>query len=358
MGLTSRALVARAHVMVVEAPGTFRIRVRLEQEIAAARWCQTETVADADVLVVVGSPGPELTAIVDRTWMQMSEPRARVQIEDEAHIATGLGQARASLLDPAGRAPVHHQKSPPHPAHADHDATDHHDADHESAGHDEHEHSGHDHGSMSPEGIPLAEGAEDRDGLEMDQLHLPLGPVLNHWPAGVVLHLALNGDVVTAASFEQLDSPSHPPTPRGDDHAARLLDSTGSLLSLAGLSGMSARARRLRDRCLFDTSIDPRHVHQLANRLRRLGVLRWLWRGTTLTTHEGRTVGLHDQLVGLVERAARLLDGDAAANTACWPSFDTMADLMCGQELAAVRLWVAALGVDAFHDTRQEVTHG
>ena len=49
---------------------------------------------------------------------------------------------------------------------------------------------------MSPDGIPLAEGAEDRDGLEMDVLHLPLGPVLAHWPAGVVLRVTLHGDVV------------------------------------------------------------------------------------------------------------------------------------------------------------------
>ena len=58
---------------------------------------------------------------------------------------------------------------------------------------------------MSPSGIPLAEGGDDRDGLEMDVLHLPLGPVLPHWPAGVVLRCTLQGDVVVAAEASEVD---------------------------------------------------------------------------------------------------------------------------------------------------------
>lgn len=357
MGLmSSRALVARAHVLVVETPGAFRTRVRLEQAIAAARWCQTETAADADVLVVVGSPGHQLTAIADRTWGQMSEPRARVQITDEANIAHGLDQARAGLLAPAGpSSDQHHKDSTPEHAHADHDTED--AAGDDDASHDAHEHSDHDHGSMSPDGIPLAEGADDRDGLEMDALHLPLGPVLNHWPAGVVLRLTLNGDVVTSATGVRLDSPTHLPTPGGPVQAARLLDSACSLLSLAGLPGLSARARHLRDRCLFETSVDPQSVHRLAARIDRHRVLRWLWRGTTLTDDTARTVGLHEQLVGLVDRAARVLDGDAAASAKPWPTLDALADLMGGQELAAVRLWVAACGLDAVQNAEREAAH-
>ncbi len=53
---------------------------------------------------------------------------------------------------------------------------------------------------MAPAGIPLAGGAQDRDGLEMDVLHVPLGPVLTHWPAGLVLRCRLHGDVVADAS--------------------------------------------------------------------------------------------------------------------------------------------------------------
>lgn len=71
-----------------------------------------------------------------------------------------------------------------------------------------------DHGDMemAPSGIPLAEGAQDRDGLEMDVLHLGLGPVLAHWPAGVRLRCVLSGDVVTEATVALLDA-EHRPAP-------------------------------------------------------------------------------------------------------------------------------------------------
>lgn len=372
MGLNeamARTVAARAHMLIVEAPGAFRTRVGLERAIDATPWCRTETVADADVLAVVGSPGAELTAIIDRTWAQLSEPRVRVEIGEEAHIATGLAFARASLLASA----AHHTPEPPrreghHTPTAHHAKATHHDSDHsghDDSGHDEqHEHNGpdghdeHDHGSMSPDGISLAEGAEDRDGLEMDELHLPLGPVLNHWPAGVVLHLTLNGDVVTSATAERLDSADESsPARRGPEYAARLLDSAASLLSLAGLPAQSARARLLRDRCLTEPSVDPHDVADFASMLGRLRVLRWLWRKMTVTDDQGRTTGLHDQLVNLVERAARSLQGDSAPAAARWPSLDDLPGLVRGQELAAVRLWMAALGCDAFHGADRATTY-
>src|SRR5260370_29378823 len=42
----------------------------------------------------------------------------------------------------------------------------------------------------------------DRDGLRLDQLHVPLGPVLPDWPAGLVVHLTLQGDVVQHAEVQ------------------------------------------------------------------------------------------------------------------------------------------------------------
>ena len=35
----------------------------------------------------------------------------------------------------------------------------------------------------------MADRGDDRDGLRLDQLHLPLGPVLPDWPAGLVLRV-------------------------------------------------------------------------------------------------------------------------------------------------------------------------
>lgn len=63
------------------------------------------------------------------------------------------------------------------------------------------------HGGMAmPAGLPMADRAPDRDGLMLDRLHLPLGPVLPFWPAGLVLHVGLQGDVVQEAAAEVLDA--------------------------------------------------------------------------------------------------------------------------------------------------------
>lgn len=362
MGLSemmSRSVAARAHVLIAEAPGAFRLRVGVEHAIDAARWCQTDTVADADVLVVIGSPGPELMTLVDHTWEQMSEPRARVHVDDEGGIETGLSTARVTLLASAEQGTIAHQRATGPSAPMAHDEESVHEDAHGDAGHDGHDghdgqHEDHDHGSMNPDGISLAEGAEDRDGLEMDELHLPLGPVLTHWPAGVVLRVALNGDVVTSATYEQLDPLDLPRSADlAPEHAARLLDSAASLLSLAGLPTHSARTRGLRDRCLTEPSVAHHEVDELATQLGRLRILRWLWRKTTVTDAGGRTIGLHDQLIDMVERAARSLDGDRAPATGRWHSYASLPELVRGQELAAVRLWVAALAADMFPGAEQ-----
>src|SRR5260370_2487867 len=59
-------------------------------------------------------------------------------------------------------------------------------------------------GMGMPAGLPMAGRGADRDGLRLDQLHVPLGPVLPDWPAGLVVHLALQGDVVQHAEAQAL----------------------------------------------------------------------------------------------------------------------------------------------------------
>ena len=207
MGLTdllARVAASRAHVLVAEAPGAFGDRVVLERELDRVGWCTAASVADADVLAVVGEPGPELSAVLDRTWDQMSEPRVRLVVRAGTDVAAAVASARAELalvegpraaaVGRAGFNPAAMQDEPEEQM--DHGSMDHGDMDHGDM----------DHGSMSPDGIPLAEGADDRDGLEMDEIHLPLGPVLRHWPAGVVLRLTLHGDVVADAEATRLDA--------------------------------------------------------------------------------------------------------------------------------------------------------
>lgn len=69
------------------------------------------------------------------------------------------------------------------------------------SGHDMH--SGHGMDMAGPGGVALASGAPDRDGLEMDRLHVQLGPVLASWPAGLVVWCTLAGDVVTQVDVVQ-----------------------------------------------------------------------------------------------------------------------------------------------------------
>ena len=135
--------------------------------------------------------------------------------------------------------------------------------------HGDMDHGDMDHGSMSPDGIPLAEGAEDRDGLEMDAIHLPLGPVLRHWPAGVVLRLTLHGDVVADAEVTRLDARrtaarrrrAHPrrPAPR----RSRVGAGTGGL---AGRGRDRPQAPRPVPR---PEPVQPEELERLSTRLRK-----------------------------------------------------------------------------------------
>ena len=83
--LLARVAATCAHVLVVEAPGAFGARVALERELDRVGWCAAASIADADVLAVVGEPGPELCAVVDHAWAQISEPRVRLAVGAGIH---------------------------------------------------------------------------------------------------------------------------------------------------------------------------------------------------------------------------------------------------------------------------------
>lgn len=80
-----------------------------------------------------------------------------------------------------------------------------------------------------PYGRPLAERADDRDGLKLDQILVRVGPFLPPFPPGLLLDVKLQGDViqevtVPGASMDDEvstngDGPSAAPSPGG--HAAR-----------------------------------------------------------------------------------------------------------------------------------------
>lgn len=207
----------------------------------------------------------------------------------------------------------------------------------------------HDMGDMAmdmsgPGGIALASGSDDdRDGLEMDVLHLPLGPVLSSWPAGLVVTCTLTGDVVSSVEVDVAhDETNATPTPDG---TAYRLDAAARLLDLAGAVTLAARARCARDYVLDDETPD---LDDLRRRVGRSGALRWsLRRVGTVSGQQADDHGwpsawvgdAHDRLLGLTE--VRTEPGSATGG------LDTLAtalpDLLAGSELAAVRLTVASL---------------
>ena len=194
-----------------------------------------------------------------------------------------------------------------------------------------------------PGGLRMAELGEDRDGLTLDRLHVPLGPVLPDWPAGLVVRVTLQGDVIQEAAAEVLDAVHDGPC-GGQivDVAARELDALARFLGVAGWADMAARSRRLRDALLDGNPAGElaAPVSGLVRRIRRSRTLRWLIRGIPA----GGT-----DVAGLLERRVALIEAAVAsqqAQPASRPSVEELPVLLVGAELAAARLIVAAADPD------------
>lgn len=370
-----------AHVLVVEVPGAWEIRAAVERAALDRGWQLAHSPADSDVLAVCGEPGPRLADTVDQVWHQMPGPRVRVDVVHRGDAAAALEQGKKSLLD-AGRHRADARNRPSGPdliaefdrreedmdhgdAHEgmehedmDHGGMDHGDMDHGGMDHGDMDHEGMDHGDMemAPGGIPLADGARDRDGLQMDVLTVPLGPVLPYWPAGLVVRCSVQGDVITDASVEFLDAD----TRIGDDpapHPAQRLDHVVAVLALAGWGNAAEEARAIRDEVLRGNSgaaAGERFV-RLDRRIRRSRLLRWSMRGIGVVDAEDVDCGglprdlmgdSHERLLAMMDRTMAGLTGqDRAAEPPCPAvSPEHIARLVTGLDLAAARLMVASLG--------------
>ena len=367
--LLARYAVRRAHVLLVEVPGSWSLRVAVERQVLARGWQLAEAPADADVLVVCGLPGPELGELVERVWDQLPGPRVRLDLSRVEALDGGLDGAldtvAAELADTASHREDARQRSaaPDSAAAAADDA----DMDHADMDHGDMDHADMDHGDMdmAPHGIPLAEGGQDRDGLEMDVLHVPLGPILRHWPAGLVLRCAVQGDVVVEAQASVL------PGGQGATHdatvpvGALLCDHVAALLSLAGWADGAASARTVRDALLDgrpDEATTPL-LERLGHDVVRARLLRWSLRdvgkidaNTIADKHlpEHLAGDVHGRLVGMLDRALSGRQPEPAPDSAAL--VDALPDLVTGMELAAVRLFVASLALDTT-PTREQAAH-
>lgn len=384
MGLRRRltaAAVRRATVLVVEVPGWGRTRCAVEREIRDRGWRPAASPADADVLLVCGRPGARLTAAVDLAWEQLPGPRARVEVLTPSGASAALDRALDGLADDDGQRADAAARSgdPAMGIGADEDP----DGDDAGSGHEtsdgdsddgdsddsgdsgddgaEDDESGDDESGEDdaddsddmdmdmdmpmPGGIPLAGGGDARDGLEMDLLHVPLGPVLPAWPPGLVLHCTVQGDVVQEARAEVLP-PGPGAEPDGDlvqGSPADRCDRAARILTLAGWADAAAAAARLRDELLdADGPGSSRPaLDRLDRRVRRSWTLRRSLRGVPAAAGNPPAGDVHDQLLRLLDQARHPREGGVPTPVATVP-LDRLPVLVAGQELAAVRLLVAA----------------
>lgn len=407
--LLARRAVRAAHVLIVEVPGWQYTRMAGEQAVSTRGWRVADSPADADVLLVCGTPGPELRGVLESVWEQMPGPRARVTAQQGAAAGAALDDAARTLLDDAsqreeasgravdpppgggmdhtsdGHTPMDHGGHA-HMDHGGHDEIDHDHAydsdghgdhagsdhsgpphtddddsgDHVPMGHEGMDHGGHDHGGMGhggmdmePGGIALAEGAPDPDGLDLDVLHVPLGPVLPHWPAGLVLECTMQGDRVAEARARLLDAgEARAQTPadrggtgRGD--AALLCDDAARLLAVAGWDSAAAAARRARDAALAGGSIAQctGALERLGTRVTRSRSLRWSLRGLTVPDPDGGASDLSAVPGRWLAAARAALGGDASPATETRTiSPELLAEHVAGLDVASVRLVVAGIG--------------
>lgn len=326
----TRLAANQPHVLLVPAPGGRAVRWAVQAQLHTAGWPLATSPADADLLVVCGQAGPELAPAIEVAWDSMPGPRARATVVQPGDARQALADVRAQLADRPGQQRDARQRpapalgAPPAQQHDEHDEHDRYDSGtaggHEVASDHDMDHMDHmDHMDMDmelPGGLVMADRDDDRDGLRLDVLHLSWGPVLPHWPAGLVLETVLAGDVLRQVRVRLLDPRPEPAA----DGRTEALDDLAHLLAAAGWDSMAVRLSRCQDHPV------PAELTALTRRIERSRLLRWSLRllpgpgGSDLPGHLGEllerarhggprpqanTVQLEQALVGLELGAAR-----------------------------------------------------
>jgi len=323
-----RAGAARPHVLVAGMPGGAAVRLAAEEQLRHRGWPAALSPADADVLLVAGVPAAGIAAAVETTWAAVPAPRVRAIVTSPGEVTAALDAAQAELATGAPRwLPARDSAVLPGGDGGAASGSGGSYGAHGMAGH-------HDMGEMEmgmPGGLPMAERGEDRDGLKLDRLHVPLGPVLPDWPAGLVVRLVLQGDVVQHAEAGAVGlvdgagsfwtepwrrAAAGEPVTTGvaaRRRAAAHLDSLGRFLAVAGWDDAATTACALRDDALGGRPVSSLGlaVRRLAVRVVRSRVLAWSIRGAgTLRPDEAAAAGV----TGPAWRAG----GDVAARYRCW----------------------------------------
>ncbi len=316
-----RRAAGRPHVLVATASGATAARVAVENELRLRGWPVAHSTADADLFVVCGTPQTRLAPLLDELWRAVAAPRARVMVRHPDDVPNALNAGARFLADAdSQRATLAERDTGDEPAAM---------ASMEEA---------HDMDEMPmPAGLPMAERGEDRDGLRLDELRVPLGPVLANWPSGLVVRVTLQGDVVTSVEAQGLaevvpyggaggafafwaepwlrarsgESITHGVAARR--YCAAHLDSLGRLLDVAGWDDAATHARRTRDDALagWPAAELARAVHRFTARVTRSRTLRWLTDGLGVLDHD-------DAVAAGISGPALRAGGDVTARWQCW----------------------------------------
>ena len=294
----------RPSVFVLTEPGGTGCRLAVERLIRVRGYRQALSPAQANVLLCCGVLDAELA---EGLWAQLPLPAARGQVMAVAEAEWALDRAVAELADPVRqRAQVRAVPAIPE--------------------------------------RDMAERAPDRDGVSLDQLHVPLGPALSDWPTGLRLQLVLQGDVVQAATCQVVGAAAGPFWTVHNAPAAAL-DSLQRMLGVAGWQTAASTARRFRDELLDRPAAAPTQLDRWARRVRRSRLLRWSTDGLGVLTEADGT------RADATARWLRWLDQLTGAPAppraeAARAHLDALPGLVVGRELAAVRLIVASLDPD------------
>jgi Respiratory-chain NADH dehydrogenase, 49 Kd subunit len=360
-----RFALARPHLLLVQAPGGTGTRLKVERVARRWGWPIVDTPADADLLVATGGDGVPFDEVVDQVWAAIPAPRRLLRFPPGIPVEgveEGLASAREAMLE---RPEGNHHPTPEPPVrgrHANNTAGRSDGGDHDIDGHGMHGgHDMHGGGIESPGGLAMADRAADRDGLQLDVLHIPLGPALADWPAGLRLRLVMQGDVAQQVELDPLPAAELRSSAFWDwpwlaslagetvslgaaerHRAAAHLDSLGRLLVLAGLAGDARRCRWLRDDLLCGARVEPvqRAFAAVAARLRRSRLLRWSLDGLgVLDVDTARRLGV----TGPALRAAGARDDLRRGDPAYWDFQPVIGG--AGDVTARLLQWVVELEV-------------
>ena len=98
-GVLLRAGATRPHVLAVTMPGATAVRLAAEDYLRRRGLPEAMTPADADILLICGTPVAPMAAAVAETWQATPAPRARATAVRPAEVAGALGEARMRLAD-------------------------------------------------------------------------------------------------------------------------------------------------------------------------------------------------------------------------------------------------------------------